>query len=754
MPVTKADHVVQLAIGGMTCGSCAARVQRKLNKLDGVDATVNLATATASVALHSPIRIDELVDAVKGAGYTARVAERDPAVRRRAEAARIRELWPRLAVALLLSAPLGDLSIALSLAPSLRFDGWQWALLAMTIPVVTWCAWPFHRAAFVAARHGTTSMDTLISIGVIASSALSLYTIFFNDAGGVPDSGWGLILQPGGAIYLDVAAGVTTFLLAGRLLEAQAKRRAGDALGALAAMGARDVCLLTEDGQQQTVPIQHLRLGDAFLVRPGETIATDGTVISGGGEVDTSAMSGESMPAELVIGDAVLGGTVGLNGRLVVRADRVGQDTQLAQLVALVERAQTDKAAIQRLADRISAVFVPIVMGLAVLTFVGWLVLGGSAARAFSPALAVLIIACPCALGLATPTALLVASGRGAQLGIFVKGHQALESARKVDTVVLDKTGTLTEGRMSVAGLLTVDGLDQQTVLRRVGALEDCSEHLIGRAIAELARSTCGELPAATDFVSLAGRGARGRVEECEVLVGSPALLAMERIAVPAELDRWLAEKEGAAHTVVLVAMNGVGVAAIALADTVKASASAAVAQLHDLGLRTVLLTGDNQATANAVAGELGITEVIAGVLPTEKAAIIGQLQSAGRSVAMVGAGVNDVPALATADLGMALVTGPDAALGAADIILIRNDLRVIPAAVRLARATLRTIRWNLTWAFGYNLLALPLAAAGLLNPLIAGGTMAVSSLLVVSNSLRLRRFDRAVQQGVDPDHS
>lgn len=744
MPTVKADHAVQLEIGGMTCGSCAARVQRKLNKLDGVTASVNLATATASVAHDEQVRLDDLVDAVKGAGYTAKVADRDPGARRGGEKARIRQLWPRLAVALLLSAPLGDLSIALALAPSLRFDGWQWALLAMTIPVVTWCAWPFHRAAFLAARHRTTSMDTLISIGVIASSGLSLYTIFFNSAGEVPDAGWGLILQPGGAIYLDVAAGVTTFLLAGRLLEAQAKRRAGDALGALAAVGARDVCLLTAGGQQTTVPIGLLRVGDTFLVRPGETIAADGTVIDGGGEVDTSAMTGESMPAEVAAGDAVLGGTVGLNGRLVVRAGRVGGDTQLAQLVALVERAQNDKAAIQRLADRISAVFVPIVIGLATLTFIGWLVLGGSAGRAFSPALAVLIIACPCALGLATPTALLVASGRGAQLGIFIKGQQALESARTVDTVVLDKTGTLTDGRMSVAGMLTVDGLDQHSVLRQAGAVEDCSEHLIGRAIAELARQTCGDLPAAADFVGLAGRGARGRVEGVEVLIGSPALLAVQGIVVTAELDRWRAERERAACTVVLVAINGVGVAGIALADAVKASAAAAVAQLHELGLRTVMVTGDNPATAQAVAAAVGITEVIAGVLPANKAAIIGQLQATGRSVAMVGDGINDAPALATADLGMAVVSGPDAALGAADIILIRNDLRVIPAAVRLARATLRTIRWNLAWAFGYNLLALPLAAAGLLNPLIAGGTMAISSLLVVSNSLRLRRFDRA----------
>ncbi len=496
----------------------------------------------------------------------------------------LRQLWPRLAVALLLCAPLGDLSIVLALAPSLRFHGWQWAMLAMTVPVATWCAWPFHRAAFVAARHHTTSMDTLISIGVIASSVLSLYTIFFNQGSAhdqAPGGGWGLILKPGGAIYLDVAVGVTTFVLAGRLLEAQAKRRAGGALRALAAAGARDATVVDADGRERRVAVDELRVGDRFVVRPGEIVATDGTVVDGRAAIDASPMTGESVPVETGAGDPVLGGTVGLDGRLLVRATRVGADTQLAQLVGLVERAQSDKASIQRLADRISAVFVPVVLVLAALTFLGWLVIGGSLAGAFSPALAVLIIACPCALGLATPTALLVASGRGAQLGIFIKGHQALESARTIDTVVLDKTGTVTEGRMSVAGFHVTGNADPLAVLRRAGAVEAASEHAVAAAISTVGRDRCGSLPPAADFRSIAGLGARARVEDVDVLVGSVRLLAREGVHVPAELEDWRRDQERAARTTVLVAMDGAGVAGFAVADTVKPSAADAVAELH-----------------------------------------------------------------------------------------------------------------------------------------------------------------------------
>ncbi|MGH3438914.1 MAG: heavy metal translocating P-type ATPase, partial [Sciscionella sp.] len=655
---------------------------------------------------------------------------------------RVRYLWRRLVVALLLGTPLGDLSITLALVPSLRFTGWQWVLLAMTIPVVTWSAWPFHHKAFTAARHGTSSMDTLVSLGVIASTCWSLYTIFGNNGAGEPTDGvWGLIFAPGGSVYLDVAAGVTTFVLAGRLFEAKAKRSAGGALRALAALGARDVAVLREDEREHRIPIDQLRVDDRFVVRPGETIATDGEVLAGACAVDTSAMTGESMPSEVSEGDAVTGGTVALSGMLVVRAARVGTDTQLSQLVRLVERAQTDKAAVQRLADRISGVFVPTVVTLAALTFVGWFLASGSAQQAFSTGLAVLIIACPCALGLATPTALLVASGRGAQLGVFIKGHQALESARAIDTVVLDKTGTLTEGRMSVVDLRAVGGVARATLLGYAAAVENASEHVVARAISAVASEELAQLPAVTGFRSLAGLGAGGSVDGHQVLIGSSKLFADNGVAVPEELATPLADWERAGRTTVLVAADDVAIGALALADTVKPSAAPAVAALRKLGMRTVLLTGDNSGTARAVAEEVGIDEVVADVLPSDKAVVIEKLRAEGRTVAMVGDGVNDAPALAGANLGLAVVTGTDVALGAADLILVRDNLDVVPTAIRLARATLGTIRGNLAWAFGYNLAALPLAAFGLLNPLIAAGAMALSSLLVVSNSLRLRNF-------------
>ncbi|HVV12001.1 heavy metal translocating P-type ATPase [Amycolatopsis sp.] len=735
---------VELAIGGMTCAACAARVERRLNKLDGVSARVNFATERATVEAAVPV--ERLVEQVEAAGYSATPLRRDdadPADRQAAE--RVRGLWRRLVVALLVGVPMADLSFTLALVPSLRFPGWPWLVLALTAPVVGWCAWPFHRKAIVAARHGGSSMDTLVSLGIIAATCWSVYTMFWHGTASQPTDGvWGLVLRPGGSIYLDVAVGVTIFVLAGRLFEAKAKRSAGGALRALAALGANDVAVLGEDGAERRIPVDALRVGDRFVVRPGETIATDGEVTDGACAVDASSMTGESIPAETGPGDPVVGGTIALGGRLVVRATRVGADTQLAQLVHLVERAQNEKAAVQRLADRVSGVFVPVVITLAVGTFAVWLGLAGSPERAFSAGLAVLIIACPCALGLATPTALMVASGRGAQLGVFLKSLQALESARAIDTVVLDKTGTLTTGQLTLAGLEVTAAATREQVLREAGAVEHASEHVIAQAVAAAARAECGELPVVTGFRALPGLGASGVVEGRDILVGSVRLLADHGISLPADLVETREKWEAAGRTCVAVAADGAAAGLIAVADTVRPHAAQAVADLHALGLRTVLLTGDNAATARAVAAEVGIDDVVAEVLPADKAAAIERLRHEGRVVAMVGDGVNDAPALARADLGLALVTGTDVALGAADVILVRTELDVVPCAIRLARATLRTIRGNLWWAFGYNVAALPIAALGLLNPLIAGAAMAFSSLFVVSNSLRLRRFGAA----------
>jgi cation-transporting P-type ATPase A/B/Cu+-exporting ATPase len=742
-PETRA---VELAIGDMTCAACAARVERKLNKIDGVRATVNFATEKASVHAPESVSVDDLIAEVVRAGYRADTVEPERPAQPEPDQARLRDLFRRLVVAVLLGAPLGDLSITFALVPSLRFTGWQWVLVALTLPVAVWAAWPFHRTALSGARHGASSMDTLVSTGITAACVWSIYTIFAHGGVGARGDGvWGLIFQPGGAIYLDVASGVTIFLLAGRLFEAKAKQRAGGALRALAALGAKDATVL-RDGVEYWIPVAELRVGDEFVVRPGETIATDGEVISGASGIDSSTMTGEATPAEVTEGGMVTGGTVALWGRLVVRATRVGKDTQLAQLTRLVEEAQTDKARVQRLADRICGVFVPAVFSVAALTFLGWWLLAGSVDQGISSALAVLIIACPCALGLATPTALMVASGRGAQLGIFLKGHHALESARAIDTVVLDKTGTVTAGRMAVVGVHVTGDTDRAALLRLAGAVENASEHVVARAVTALARTEIGALPPVEDFTALAGLGARGRVDGEEVLVGSARLLSERDITVPetvrGQREAW--ERDG--RTTVVVAVGGVVCGAFALADTVKPSAPAAIRELLDLGLRVVLLTGDNAVTARAVAAQVGIDEVIAEVLPRHKAATIEKLQADGRSVAMVGDGVNDAPALARADLGMAVIAGTDVALGAADIILVRDDLTAVPCGVRLARATLRTLRGNLAWAFGYNLAAVPLAALGLLNPLIAGGAMAVSSLFVVSNSLRLRRFDHVAE--------
>ncbi|WP_433788222.1 heavy metal translocating P-type ATPase [Actinomycetospora sp. CA-101289] len=754
---------MRLAIDGMSCASCAVRIERALTDLDNVVADVNYASEQALITAPG-VPIEDLVVVVERLGYAATVVEgparmgaqggdaRAPQPGFRRAQSGTRGLFWRLIVALVLFMLLADLSIALTLAPDLRFPGWQWVLVGLAAPIASWCAWPFYRRAWAAARQGTSSMDTLVSVGILAATGWSIFAMFAHGADGEGGDGiWGLLFSPGGSLYLDIAAGVTTFVLAGRLFEAKAKHAAGRALGTLATLGARDAVIVDDDGAETQVPTSAVAVGDRVLVRPGQTIAVDGVVESGAASIETSAMTGESMPTDVEPGDRVLGGTVALGGRLVVRSDRVGGDTQLAQLQALVERAQHDKAAVQRLADRISAVFVPVVLALAVLTFLGWLTAGGGLEAAVAPALAVLIIACPCALGLATPTALMVASGRGAQLGIFLKGHQALENARVVDTVVWDKTGTVTSGIMAVQEVVVAAGEDPLRWLGPAAAVEQASEHPVARAVVAHARTTGAPVSQVTeDFTALSGLGAGARVDGHTVLVGSARLHTERGTLVPSELDRARERVEELGATSVLIAVDGRAGAVLAVADTVRPSAPAAVAALRRLGLRTVLLTGDNRATATAVASAVGIDEVVADVLPADKAAAVRRLREQGRSVAMVGDGVNDAPALAVADLGLALVTGTDVALEAADVILLRDDLDVVPTAIRLARATLGTIRGNLAWAFGYNVAALPLAAAGLLNPLIAGAAMAASSLLVLTNSLRLRRIGGGAEASAD----
>lgn len=732
---------IELSIDGMSCAACAVRIEKKLNKIGDVSATVNYATATARVTAPSAMPVQALTTVIEAAGYSARdaseaaddgqAAERDTAYLRR-----------RLILALVFFVPLTDLSLLLSLVPADRFPGWQWALIACAAPVALWAAWPFHRAALANARHGAATMDTLVSLGIIAACGWSVYAMFALDRGTDGESVLRQLMHgSGGGIYLEVAASVTTFLLAGRLYEARARRTAGAAMRELADAGARDVCLLETDGTERQIPAGHLRPGDMFVVRPGETIAADGEVLFGQTAVDRSMMTGESVPAEAAEGDTVVGGTIVLTGRLVVRALKVGPDTQLAQLIRLVERAQAEKAAIQRLADRICGVFVPVVLSFSVLTLAGWLLAGSPAGHAVSAALAVLIIACPCALGLATPAALVAASGRGAQLGIFIKGYQALESSRSVDTVVLDKTGTVTTGRMSLTGVQTIAGTERTELLRYAGGVEQASEHAVAAAISAAAQAEAGPLPQADRFTALPGLGARGVVDGHEVVVGRGALLTERGMEIPPGLDRVCRDWEQAGRTTVLIGWDGTVRGAVAVADTVKPSAAAAVAELRGLGLHPVLLTGDNEATARAVAAAIGIDEVIAGTLPVGKAAVIAGLQAQGRSVAMVGDGVNDAPALAEARLGLALGSGTDVAMSAADLILLRDDLQVVADAIRLARGTFRTIRRNLAWAFGYNLAALPLAALGLLNPLVASAAMTLSSVFVVWNSLRLGRF-------------
>ncbi|HUB72758.1 MAG TPA: heavy metal translocating P-type ATPase [Solirubrobacteraceae bacterium] len=728
---------LSLAIGGMTCGACAARVQRALNGLEGVSAEVNYATERASV-VHAPgVPVGALLERVRAAGYSAEPIGQGLDAGAEELERRVRSLRRRLLVAATLFMPLCDASILLSVYPSARFAGWQWLMTALAAPVVTWAAWPFYEAAIRSARHRATTMDTLVSIGIVAATGWSLYSIFFLDGGGRGAALAGLASRSGGGIYLDVPAGVTAFLLAGRYFEAWSRRRSGNALRALAAVRAQDVCVLDGEGREQRRPLAELHAGELFVVRPGETVAADGEVVEGSCAVDRSVMTGESRPVEVGPGEQALGGTVALSGRIVVRAAAVGADSQLGHMMRLVEQAQNEKAAVQRLADRISGVFVPVVIALALGTLAAWLASGNAAAVAFSAALSVLIVACPCALGLATPAALLVASWRGARLGIFFKGYGALEASRQIDTVVLDKTGTLTEGRMTLTDCEALDGVEQRELLRLAGAVEHASEHPIARAVAATAEHWAGPLPALDAFVALPGVGARGVVEGHSIEVGRADT---DGGAVPARLAARCREWERLGRSAVLVRRDGEPIGALAIADTLRESAAAAVRELHALGLRCVLLTGDSGGGAEIAGAGAGVDEVIAGAMPADKVELVRRLQAQGRCVAMVGDGVNDAPALAAADLGLAIGSGTDVAIGAADLIVMREDLRVVASAIALARRTLATIRGNLAWAFLYNVVAIPLAAAGLLDPLIAAGAMALSSSFVVWNSSRLRR--------------
>ena len=708
---------VRLSLEGMSCASCAMRIERTLNELEGVEATVNYATEQATVDYdQGRAAVDDLIHAVEAAGYRAsieaRVAADDTAARR---------LLTRLLVAAVLTVPL----VVLAMVPPLQFDGWEWVAAALATPVVLWAGSDFHRAAVLNARQLTATMDTLISIGTLAAWTWSVVA---------------LLALEDAHTYFEVGAAVTTLVLLGRFLEAGAKRRSSAAIRGLLELGAKEARVL-RGGAEALVPVAEVRPGDLFVVRPGEKIATDGVVEDGTAAIDQSMLTGEPIPMEIGPGDQVVGATVNTSGRLVVRATRVGAETALAQIAHLVEEAQSGKAPVQRLADRVSSVFVPIVLGISLATLVGWLVLTGDGTAAFTASVAVLIIACPCALGLATPTALMVGTGRGAQLGIVIKGPEILERTRRVTTVVLDKTGTVTEGRMWVADVVPANGVERSEILRLAGAVEDASEHPVARAIAGRAREELGRLPAAERFSSRAGLGAEATVDGHSVVVGRPSLLASRGLALPAELVRRRDEAQAEGGTVVAVGWDGAVRGLVHVDDRLKPTSEQAVAELRSLGLEPVLLTGDNERTARSVADAVGIEQVVANVLPHDKVAEVRRLQEAGKVVAMVGDGVNDAPALAQADLGLAVGTGADVAIEASDLTLVSGDLRAAADAIRLARRTLRTIEGNLFWAFAYNVAAIPLAAAGVLDPIVAAAAMALSSVFVVTNSLRLRRF-------------
>ena len=732
---------VDLSIEGMTCASCAMRIEKKLNKLPGVQATVNYATEKAHVLLPPDISVDDAIAVVEATGYHARPPQAAPAGADDDGDPELAALRTRLVVSTVLTVPV----VLMAMLPFLQFTYWQWASLTLAAPVVVWGALPFHRAAWTNLRHGAATMDTLISVGVLAAFLWSLYALFLGGAG-EPGMTMSFQLLPHGSgsepeIYLEVASAVTVFILLGRYLEARAKARSSEALRMLASMGAKDVAVV-RDGVERRIPIEQLAVGDVFVVRPGEKIATDGTVVEGSSAVDNSLVTGETMPVEVSVGDPVIGATVNAGGRILVETTVVGADTQLARIARMVEQAQEGKAPVQRLADRVSAVFVPIVIGLSLATLVGWLLIDGDVQQAFTAAVAVLIIACPCALGLATPTALMVGTGRGAQLGILIKGPQILESTRQVDTIVLDKTGTVTTGHMTLVLALPAEGTSEADLVTLAGALEDASEHPVGRAVAAGARNRVGTLPGVDGFAATRGRGVQGVVDGYAVLAGRPAWLRDEwSVVEPAPLAEQRRQHESSGHTVIGVAVDGRYAGSLVVADVVKPDSAAAITQLRRLGLRPVLLTGDNAQVASGVAGEVGVEEVIADVLPEEKVAVVRDLQASGRVVAMVGDGVNDAAALAQADLGLAMGTGTDVAIEAADITLVRGDLMSAADAIRLSRRTLRTIKGNLFWAFAYNVAAIPLAMAGLLNPLLAGAAMAFSSVFVVTNSLRLRRF-------------
>ncbi|OYN92793.1 copper-translocating P-type ATPase [Parenemella sanctibonifatiensis] len=726
----------------MTCASCANRIEKKLNKLDGVSANVNFATEKASVT--APVGFDPalLVETIEKTGYTAKLPE--PAAKdERSDDPELRSLRNRLIASAVLSVPV----IAMAMIPPLQFDYWGWVSLVLATPVVLWGGWPFHKAAWTNLKHGAATMDTLVSIGTLAAYVWSSVALVFGTAGmpGMTHEFSFTIERTDGLsnIYLEVAAGVITFILLGRYFEKRAKRDAGAALRALLEMGAKEVAVL-RDGVEQRIPTDQLQVGDEFVVRPGETIATDGEVVSGSSAVDASMLTGESVPVEVGVGDSVTGATVNAGGRLVVRATRVGSDTQLARMAKMVEDAQSGKAEVQRLADRISGIFVPIVLVVAAVTLAVWLLSGQPVAAGFTAAVAVLIIACPCALGLATPTALLVGTGRGAQLGVLIKGPEVLESTRKVDTIVLDKTGTVTTGQMTLLDAIPAEGVDADELVRLAGALEEASEHPIAQAIAAGATSRVGDLPEVSDFANQEGRGVTGVVEGQPIVAGRETLLAEYQMTLDPELAAAKRAAEGQGRTAVAVGWDGRARGVLVVSDQVKPTSAQAIAQLKELGLTPVLLTGDNATVARQVAAEVGIDEVIAEVLPADKVAAVAELQEQGRVVAMVGDGVNDAPALAQADLGLAMGTGTDVAIEAADITLVRGDLRAAVDAVRLSRRTLKTIKVNLFWAFAYNTAAIPVAALGMLNPMLAGAAMALSSVFVVTNSLRLRGFKSA----------